>query len=75
MTPLEKRASEHVGPDHVNQSIPPRALRIGDYVAGALAERSRAVGAVTDLFFALREIGGTPTLKDLVKLARRIDET
>jgi len=28
--------------------------------------------AVMDLFFALRSVGGEPTLKDLVKLARRI---
>ena len=35
-------------------------------------ERSRAVGLVMDLFYALRDINGTPTLKDLVKLAKRI---
>lgn len=27
---------------------------------------------VMDLFYGLREIGGTPNLKDLVKLAKRI---
>lgn len=35
-------------------------------------ERAKAAQAVMDLFFALKEIGGTPTLKDLVKLAKRI---
>lgn len=35
-------------------------------------ERERAVQAVMDLFYALRAINGTPTLKDLVKLAKRI---
>lgn len=35
-------------------------------------ERKRAIQAVMNLFFALREIKGTPTLKDLVKLAKRI---
>ncbi len=36
------------------------------------AERDRAVQLVMDLFYALRTIKGTPTLKDLVKLAKRI---
>ena len=35
-------------------------------------EREKAVQAVMDLFFALKEIGGKPTLRDLVKLAKRI---
>lgn len=35
-------------------------------------ERTRAVTLVMDLFYALRAIDGTPTLKDLVKLAKRI---
>lgn len=35
-------------------------------------ERKRATQAVMDLFFALREVKGTPTLKDLVKLAKRV---
>jgi hypothetical protein len=35
-------------------------------------ERERAVQAVMDLFFALKHIGGEPTLRDLVKLAKRI---
>lgn len=34
----------------------------------------QAVKAVMDLMYALREIGGQPTLKDLVKLAKRIRE-
>jgi len=37
-----------------------------------LEERERNVQAVMDLFFALKEIGGQPTLRDLVKLAKRI---
>jgi hypothetical protein len=32
----------------------------------------KSVSAVMDLFYALREIDGSPTLKDLVKLAKRI---
>jgi hypothetical protein len=36
------------------------------------AQRNKSSVAVMDLFFALRKIKGTPTLKDLVKLARRI---
>lgn len=36
------------------------------------AERERSVGLVMDLYYALKHIGGTPTLKDLVKLAQRI---
>jgi hypothetical protein len=32
----------------------------------------KASQAVMDLFFALREIKGKPTLRDLVKLAKRI---
>jgi hypothetical protein len=35
-------------------------------------EREKAVQAVMDLFFALRSIKTQPTLKDLVKLAKRI---
>lgn len=35
-------------------------------------ERNRAVQAIMSLFFALRSIKGKPTLKDLVKLAKRI---
>ena len=38
-------------------------------------ERQKASETVMDLFFALREISGTPTLKDLVKLAKRIKRT
>jgi hypothetical protein len=34
--------------------------------------REQAMGAVMDLYFAIREIGGAPVLKDLLKLARRI---
>ena len=44
------------------------------FIAGESGERIRAKNAVMDLFYALREIGGTPTLRDLVKLARRIKE-
>jgi hypothetical protein len=36
------------------------------------AERERSVSAVMDLFYALRDINGTPNMKDLVKLAGRI---
>lgn len=36
------------------------------------SEKERAVQAVMDLFYALKEIKGQPTLKDLVKLAQRI---
>jgi hypothetical protein len=39
------------------------------------SERERDYTAIMDLFFALREINGTPTLKDLVKLAKRIKRT
>ena len=35
-------------------------------------ERARAVKLVMDLFYALKEIKGQPTLKDLVKLAKRV---
>ena len=35
-------------------------------------QRKNTVTAVMDLFYALREIKGSPTLKDLVKLAKRI---
>jgi len=35
-------------------------------------EKERAVQAVMDLYFALRAIKGKPTLRDLVKLAKRI---
>jgi hypothetical protein len=35
-------------------------------------ERKKNFNAVMDLFFALREIKGTPTLRDLLRLARRI---
>jgi hypothetical protein len=35
-------------------------------------ERKRNIQAIMDLFFALREWNGTPTLRDLVKLAKRI---
>lgn len=35
-------------------------------------ERAKASQAVMDLFYALRTIKGQPTLKDLVKLAKRI---
>jgi len=36
------------------------------------SERDKAAQTVMDLFYALRAIGGTPNLKDLVKLAKRI---
>jgi hypothetical protein len=36
------------------------------------AQRNKSATAVMDLFYALKEIKGTPTLKDLVKLAKRI---
>jgi hypothetical protein len=42
------------------------------YEDGEKAARARAVQAIMDLFYALREIDGQPTLKDLVKLAKRI---
>ena len=35
-------------------------------------ERQKSSSAVMDLCFALKEIKGTPTLKDLVKLAKRL---
>ncbi len=35
-------------------------------------EREKAVQAVMDLYYSLKHIGGKPTLKDLVKLAKRI---
>lgn len=35
-------------------------------------ERAKASEAVMDLFWALRSIKGKPTLRDLVKLAKRI---
>jgi len=35
-------------------------------------QRERDVQAVMDLFYALKHIGGQPTLRDLVKLAKRI---
>ena len=35
-------------------------------------QRKNSATAVMDLFYALREIKGSPTLKDLVKLAKRI---
>jgi hypothetical protein len=38
----------------------------------AECERKDAIEAVMDLFFALRQIGGRPTLRDLTKLAKRI---
>lgn len=44
------------------------------FVRGADSYSSKASQTVMDLFFALREIKGQPTLKDLVKLARRIKE-
>jgi hypothetical protein len=37
-----------------------------------IIERQQAVELVMDLFYALREIKSNPTLKDLVKLAKRI---
>lgn len=38
----------------------------------SISEREHAAQAVMDLYYALKAIGGTPTLKDLVKLAKRI---
>lgn len=38
----------------------------------AKLERQKAVQAIMDLFFALKYFGGKPTLKDLIKLAKRI---
>jgi hypothetical protein len=35
-------------------------------------EREKAVTAVLDLMYALKHIKGKPTLKDLIKLAKRI---
>lgn len=35
-------------------------------------EREKAVQATMDLFFALKDINGKPSLRDLVKLAKRI---
>jgi len=40
--------------------------------SSAEKQRQKDVQAVMDLFYALKEIKGTPTLKDLVKLAKRI---
>ena len=39
------------------------------------SEREKDYTAIMDLFFALREINGNPTLKDLIKLAKRIKRT
>lgn len=41
-------------------------------MASLKSDKEKAVEAVMDLFYALRHIGGRPTLKDLVKLAKRI---
>lgn len=37
-----------------------------------IAEREKVVESVMALYYALKHIKGTPTLKDLVKLAKRI---
>lgn len=34
--------------------------------------KEKAVQAVMDLYFALRTIKGKPTMRDLIKLAKRI---
>jgi len=45
-----------------------------DYIEYSTAEKQKQkdAQAVMDLFYALRAIKGKPTLKDLVKLAKRI---
>ena len=44
------------------------------FIAGAKWQRDEDAKATMDLYFALREIGGEPTRRDLIKLAKRIKE-
>ena len=42
------------------------------FKGGYATAKKYSVNTVMDLFYVLKEIGGSPTLKDLVKLAKRI---
>ena len=44
------------------------------FIRGAEQYSQKASQAVMDLLFALRAIGDRPTMRDLVRLARRIKE-
>lgn len=72
MKNIDKLSKDYADESYSSENTEQRKDTIIDFKAGYKEGKEESVQAVMDLFFALKNLGGKPTLKDLVKLAKRI---